>query len=331
MNFNNKIEKFYIKLGSSCNLHCKYCHSVNQKIDFNPEILPILKLMNLKHVTFGGGEPLLYWDLLECIVKYLGNGRIYRVVTNGTLFTQKIIDFCKQYNFVFGISFDGNMSTRDTSKEIQWDLISNLSHVNIVTTFYEENKDIEGTLNSLNGYKEKYLHIKPNKFSTFPNFIHSTKSTGVLSTHELAISYVEQVTEILDEAFRLFCNGEKTYFLKRCFEIYCRGEPGDGIRCCSETNICMLVNGDICSCPYTLDKVGDIFHFNDIDFKKVREKYLHKRCVDCDIFNICKNFCCQNITDDECYTIKNLHKNMLFLMKEYNISYNDLNESFYRF
>ena len=324
----NKIKKLYIKLGSDCNLHCKYCHSAYKKIGFNPDILPVLKSMNLRHVTLGGGEPLLYWNIIKKIIEYLGNMPTYRIVTNGTLLTQEIVDFCNAYHVRFGISVDGINSTRDKSKNIQWDLISKLQTVGIATTIYNENQNIKETLASLTQYKKQYTFLDPDIWSSFPNFVHSTKDTGILSSHEFAISYINQMIEMIDEALILFKKGNYTPFLRRCFEIYCKGEPGIGVRCCSESNICMLANGDICSCPYTLDKVGDIFHFTELDFKKIQDKYMRPACKTCDIFSICKNFCCANITEDECYVMKQMHSNMKTLMKQHSVSYKELNEDF---
>ena len=50
-----KLRKVYIKLGSECNLRCKYCHVKQVSFDFNPEILPVLKKLDLDEIGFGGG------------------------------------------------------------------------------------------------------------------------------------------------------------------------------------------------------------------------------------------------------------------------------------
>ena len=55
MSNNLKLSRIYIKLGTGCNLHCKYCHASSSNFVFNPEILPVLKSFGLKKVTFGGG------------------------------------------------------------------------------------------------------------------------------------------------------------------------------------------------------------------------------------------------------------------------------------
>lgn len=320
----NNVQFVYIKLGTKCNLHCKYCHSHYKAIDFNPEILPILKSMHLKQITFGGGEPLLYWSTIKQIVEYVGYDTAYKIVSNGTLFTQDIVDFCNHYNFMICISFDGINSMRDQNCPIKWDLISQLNNTGIVVTVYKENQNIEETLNSLNDIKKRYLSITSDKFSSYPHFIHSTKNTGILSSHGLANSYVKQMTELLQESFVEFKKGNATPFLKKCFEDFCYIKPYTGIHCCRNIHIPILANGDIVLCPYDYDKIGDIFHLNEIDWCKIEQENIRKQCKTCSIFNICKNFCCKNITDDECFIMKQMHTNMVNLMKKYDISYSDL-------
>ena len=141
--------RVYIKLGCDCNLHCKYCHAEHINIQFDEKILPILKEMNLKNITFGGGEPLLYWGIIQKIVLYLGDAITYNFATNGTLFTQEIVNFCNQHKIKVAISLDGLRSTRDMSKPIPWDLVKQIWSCGTAVTFYKENSDIFKSLTSM--------------------------------------------------------------------------------------------------------------------------------------------------------------------------------------
>ena len=321
MDIKNRIEKLYIKLGSNCNFNCKYCHSKHFDIKFNPDIVPLINKLGIHHVTLSGGEPLLYWDIVEQIVSGCDNNTLFRMTTNGTLFTQEIIDFCNRYKFFISISLDGDNSARNTDQPICWNLISQLKVVSATATIYNENRDIRETLASLNEYKKKYLTVPANILSTFPNFVHSTQDTGVLTKHEFAVSYVEQMTDLFDEAFETFKNtGHKSNFLRRGLEVYCKPKTGHGIRCCRETNICMLANGDIYVCPYTLaEKVGDIFHFDEINFEDIEERYTRPGCKTCKCFSVCKNTCCMSVTGDECYVMRQLHNAIANLIEKHNI------------
>ena len=65
----NKLKRVYLKLGTACNLHCKYCHAEHKDIKFNPDILPVLKDFNLTRITFGGGEPLLNSQYIKDVLE----------------------------------------------------------------------------------------------------------------------------------------------------------------------------------------------------------------------------------------------------------------------
>ena len=325
-----RLECVYIKLGSGCNLHCKYCHAEQESFKFNPEILPVLKSLKLKRVTFGGGEPLLYWDTIKKIMSYLGPNVSYRMVSNGTLLTEEMVEWFNRYHLHYAISLDGIHTTRDMSKPIQWDLIKKLRRVGTAVTFYKENSNIRETLASLIEYKKKYMPSMPaDIYSSFPNFVHSTAQTGILSNKELADSYISQVVEILEETMQLFKEGKNTGFLDSAYMHFMHERDCNGIRCVNDVFVPMLADGTICACPYTFEKIGDIFHVDEIDWQKIKEKYTIKKCLSCDLFSICGNYCCMNITDDECYIMHQIHDKMKTLMQKYNITVEELRNLYF--
>ena len=324
-----KPERVYIKLGTSCNLHCKYCHSEAIDVKFNPAILPVLKSFDLKRITFGGGEPLLYWDTLKQIVNYLGDTVQYKVVTNGTLFTQEIVDFCNSYNFLFFISVDGLNTTRDMSKPIQWDLIKQLKFCGTAVTYYRENRNILNELASLDSLKEKYLTVEPWIFSSFPNFVHSTSKIGESASDlELVSDYLNQMEVLSREAFKLYKNGMVTGFLRRIFRSYVLKRNFTGVRCCNDEYFAILADGSITVCPYTKDIIGSVLDLQSVDWAKVQTDYSSGECKDCELFSVCGNYCCKNVTDHECLIMKEMHVVIVNLMNEFKISYDELVELF---
>lgn len=323
----NSLNSVYIKLGSACNLRCKYCHAEQKEFKFNRDILLKLKELGVRNIVFGGGEPLLYYNTIKEIVEYFKDSVGYKIVTNGTLFTEEIVQFCNQYHFMVSISMDGIGSTRDLSKPIQWDLIKKLSCTGTAVTFYRETSNIRESLESLNEVKEKYLTAIPFIWSSFPNFVHSTDRTGILSDAALAKSYVEQLTELADEAFGNYVNlmerKSMPAFLKRIFLEFVQVKKTNGVACCNEGKVCILADGTICACPYTYKKVGDILRFDDIDWDKIKAEYTHEKCRECPIFNVCRNRCCMEVTENQCYIMKQMNRNILGLMEKYQISYDE--------
>ena len=77
----------------NCNLSCSYCDTkLDQFTEYEPgELFEEIKLYRDKYhsISFTGGEPLLYADFLEAIIKLTsGHGHKHYLETNGTLFSE---------------------------------------------------------------------------------------------------------------------------------------------------------------------------------------------------------------------------------------------------
>jgi len=83
-----------------CNLACPYCEIgvANKKeiketelnLDQIKKIVPQFKALGVRFVTFAGGEPLVYEDMLSVIKYCKGQGFIVGLVTNGILITEEV-------------------------------------------------------------------------------------------------------------------------------------------------------------------------------------------------------------------------------------------------
>lgn len=119
-----------LHLTNSCNLRCKYCFAdatTGEKMSFTTVkkiIDKVLKLpMNSYCFDFHGGEPLLLFDLIRDTVKYgykkgaeFNKNIQFIVQTNGTLLTQKVIDFIKENKISVGVSIDGPKDIHDKNR-----------------------------------------------------------------------------------------------------------------------------------------------------------------------------------------------------------------------
>ncbi len=117
---NRRIKTVFIVLGHACNNQCVYCmqHAIITKqvnTDINPDILDFLVEINDNqetslHLQFFGGEPLIYFEAIEKIVKELEkrNKKFnYSVISNGKALTDKMVRFFNLYDFQFSLSWDG--------------------------------------------------------------------------------------------------------------------------------------------------------------------------------------------------------------------------------
>ncbi len=133
------LKQIVFEITQACNMRCKYCvygdfypfhrnHSfrtleeraAREAIDF---IFELLKGRGNKrlHIGFYGGEPLLYFDRMTRIVKYLlkkfNNWKLeFYLTSNGTLLSKEILDFFIKHDFKLMISLDGPKENHDMKR-----------------------------------------------------------------------------------------------------------------------------------------------------------------------------------------------------------------------
>lgn len=152
-------------LGFNCNFHCKYCfRNYNDK-----SILPNMPTEKLKtwlkenatnysRIAVNGGEPLLYMDaikeLFSCVPKWMDK----RIITNGSLLTKDIVDYCNDNNVMVTISHDGKVTKflrgRDVLEE-KLDLIRSIKRLAFTTVISKYNINILENI--------KYIDYKVNR------------------------------------------------------------------------------------------------------------------------------------------------------------------------
>lgn len=118
----------------ACNLACKYCYqghgdilsntmnekTIKQTVEFIKKTSLGRKMLG---VNFYGGEPLLFPDIafgiLEELKKFTDENNIHFLTTftsNGTLFTEKIVEKLKNYNHEVQITLCGPKEIHDTTR-----------------------------------------------------------------------------------------------------------------------------------------------------------------------------------------------------------------------
>ncbi|AVQ45786.1 Cys-rich peptide radical SAM maturase CcpM [Clostridium botulinum] len=134
----NRAEQLILQVTQNCNLRCSYCfygqgnydnrtHS-GKRMTFETAKKGIDYILNHSsnlesiYISFYGGEPLLEIDLIRKCVDYVekkveGKKIIYSMTTNGTLFTEEIINFLDKYDFQVVISLDGTKEMHDLNRK----------------------------------------------------------------------------------------------------------------------------------------------------------------------------------------------------------------------
>jgi sulfatase maturation enzyme AslB (radical SAM superfamily) len=115
-----ELESVSVILTDQCNFDCSYCYQEKgkERLDFPT----LARTIDFFHpffaqecvVSFYGGEPLLAFDLIQRAVEHVdglpvGQRRKIRfsLTTNGSLLTEKILEFLAEHEFSLVLSFDG--------------------------------------------------------------------------------------------------------------------------------------------------------------------------------------------------------------------------------
>lgn len=119
------MQTIILKPGNMCNLNCRYCSQGHLRrecvgADISSALFSFLDAQRDKGVLikFYGGEPLLYWSVIQKVVERYREGFSYMLITNGTLLKKEYVDFFNQYSVRCLVSHDGMYTRRTRGKDI---------------------------------------------------------------------------------------------------------------------------------------------------------------------------------------------------------------------
>lgn len=125
-----------LNVNTGCNLACTYCYKEDlttptkgEKMQFETAkssfelLLKQAKDRDAVNVVFFGGEPLSNFPLIQQVVDYavpraaeFGKTVDFSLTTNGTLLTEKMVDWLDQHRFGLTISMDGPKALHDANR-----------------------------------------------------------------------------------------------------------------------------------------------------------------------------------------------------------------------
>nr|WP_256484169.1 MULTISPECIES: radical SAM protein [unclassified Treponema] len=128
-----ELNRLTLNVSGGCNLRCQYCYAnagnyKSKGINMTSSIADKTLLTFLNHfeqvdsIMFFGGEPLLNYSLIEYIcektLELTQNGKIkplpkFSLITNGTIYNEKISEILKKYNFAVTVSYDGDIDVNN--------------------------------------------------------------------------------------------------------------------------------------------------------------------------------------------------------------------------
>lgn len=360
--YDGKLNYLILQLTQNCNLRCGYCvysggyntrsHS-HKRMSFDMAKMGLDYLIDHSRYSdtlalgFYGGEPLLEFGLLQKCVEYLetnveGKQIWYSITTNGTLLTEKIVDYLVEKNFGLTLSIDGPKEKHDEhrkragSNQGSFDIImKNITYIrNKYPKYFETKVMVNTVLDTGRKFKEisdffaNSVELR-NVNSVRASIISSDYAKSEHSEHTVCEEYLEEARyeefKLLLSALNRLDDKYVSPLLKQTLSEYSLLKLGTieshreslgtighhGGPCVPGANrIFMNVDGELYPCEKVcelskLAKLGDIC--SGIDLQQARnmlniELVTQEKCRGCWAYDFCD--VCIRLADDKSGSLK---------------------------
>lgn len=120
------LDEILLMVALDCNMRCGYCYgdggSYKRKRTLMDEKTAVkavdtaVSLGDIQTITFFGGEPLLNFAVIKTVVERAPDIKC-GIITNGTIMTEEIADFIKEYSIPITLSIDGPQPVHDAVRQ----------------------------------------------------------------------------------------------------------------------------------------------------------------------------------------------------------------------
>ncbi|GAA3724418.1 radical SAM protein [Flavobacterium ginsengisoli] len=328
-------ESFYqltVNPTMNCNFKCWYCYETHIKaskmsqetilsvIKFVDNLLAEKKNLEYFHLSWFGGEPLLYFDktvlpLLEEIYPKMQERKIgftSGFTTNGLLISQKMLDSCRAYGVnYFQITLDGH---RERHNKVRYVSKEKGSYDEIVANIILAIKNAFTVSVRLN-ISEETIETLPQIIDDFINLIDTDKKFLNFSFHEVWQEKKDIHADV---------QGIVDLFREKGFNALYKGMNLDTVRnsCYADKNnhATLNYNGEVFKCTArdfeSKSKEGQlnekgIIEWNDKFEDRMNSKFKNPPCLDCSILPICNGGCSQQAIEHKGvdYCVNNFDEN----------------------
>lgn len=265
-----------IYFGAECNISCKYCYRADALTDIKNNIftdkmkntLSILKPEIYSAVVASGGEPLIYFDKIKEVFACLPKSIHKKIMTNGTLLSQDMVNYINEKNIELCLSHDGEYTDYLRGVDVLknsalLDLIKQVDLLTIQCVITNINCDV------MKNYKyiKKYIG-RDVMMMTFPVF-ETSKNMNLIENFDYDL-FRKSLIQYNGSINNLF------------FPNYLKKERPASV------NINYLLNGDAVASILLNPIKADITDIDNV-IKKYKKTY-ERDCLnpDCSIRNFCK-------------------------------------------
>lgn len=303
-----------LRLGWRCNGRCIYC-SVGKFLNPGEEITKVNEdiyryianwsqsatFQKPKGLGFYGGEPLLYFETIKEIVEELKRDRNFntecvrfRIVTNGILLNQEVVDFCNKHSVLVTLSYDAPVI--DGLRELY------MPDSKIPLFLSLKYRQVQFVYNAINCrplqsklFLEKKFPDTQVRCSFYANY-------GDGPMPRLSCFNKDLMLKGLNEMLSYYRYNEPDLVFQRVFSAVRRLDDFDfdklsagHIQCIAGRGIALDMEGNIYMCANCGEKAADIY---DGDYEVLRQKCrddiarrILPACKMCRYLSICRIYC----------------------------------------
>lgn len=295
------IRRINLMMGNKCNFKCRYCIQTGNVADQESKNLSkntikyIHHLVNIRPdylhkllISFWGGEPLLYWNIIKQTVFEFGDVLDYNIVTNGALLTKDKVDYINEHNISLVVSNDGPCSKKTRGFNVLEDesfmnLFRQVNHKSVDFCLSAYNQD----LFSLWNYFEDKLGKDINIF--YEPLIVTWDMPKDLYNFDYE-AFEKTMNDIVDTAYNELLKGKigRSYLFLDTFvpriNAFLDGKQIPDIDCCQMRRMINLdLDGNIYACHNSCNKIGTVAD----DFDDIEDNYYASieasNLSDCDV------------------------------------------------
>lgn len=308
--------KLNLFLGDKCNFNCSYCLQSFKEDDYLKDLdvdtkklvdqLTIeVKERTINKIAYWGGEPLLYFKLIKDVhEKFKENGVYFnsvRILTNGSLFTEEIVEYFNNNNIYVGISVHEGFGTP------KWDLIKKLNKWSVIYLYTGSNPDFDILTKA--EMLENFLECKVTPYLHWVRATDNCDSKDYF-TEETLIKHREYLFKLADERLK---GNEKAYWLFQPHITKMISKLNqinfNGSLCINNRILTVDIYGNKFNChhsPIKENYIGSIIK-GDVELpntnmkfaKEIQHKYVNtEECNSCPIRSWCRGNCYMSNTHD---------------------------------
>jgi uncharacterized protein len=321
----NKTSKTFkeltILLGGNCNLKCDYCYQRGasgkiaspiklDEIDDLIDRIRVLPLNDLEKIAFWGGEPLLFFKIIQAMVPKLRNVfpqvTKFHLSTNGLLLDEKKLQWFYDNGMYVQISDDGINEGRGQ------DAVEQLERTRtLVKQFKETHPDCHISINSVltrsncDAWRiheiivDKYGHEIANVQSVHP------VQLKVMTVPNISDYYFTDLEQrlIYTSVFKYaLSSSNRNKYVQRQLKSFMVPRGIMEYPCTVANHVSIVVgrHGEVYTCRASpsSDRVlmNDVTKFNETDWENITSKAFHKtcgtwHCAACFLKNTCRGIC----------------------------------------